>query len=238
MSSTYNEHINYALKEIGVLGQGESASGDKATEAMYFGNELLDEWQARTGMNFAVTTGLINLINGQDTYTIGPTGDLVTPTRPNRLTGAWIRNNTTTPANDTPLIPLTATEYGNIIAKSIGSGIPYAYWYNPEFENGQLKIFPVPNAGKQILVYMPKPLAQVTINDLLVLPPAYQKAFRLSLAIAVANSYGIIPLLATVAGAQRALQAINKNNLEIPRMGFDLQARGLYNINIDSTRVS
>jgi hypothetical protein len=65
--------ISRALKDIGALESGESASPDAAQDAFDMLNDIVDQWSNEDMMVFNVTEIIFPLIAGQVQYTIGPT---------------------------------------------------------------------------------------------------------------------------------------------------------------------
>lgn len=64
--------ISGALKDIGALEAGETASADAAQDALVMLNYLVDQWSNEDMMIFNVTEIIFPVIAGQVQYTIGP----------------------------------------------------------------------------------------------------------------------------------------------------------------------
>jgi len=65
--------ISRALKDIGALESGETATPDAAQDAFDMLNDLIDQWSNEDMMVYNVTEIIFPLISGQVQYTIGPT---------------------------------------------------------------------------------------------------------------------------------------------------------------------
>lgn len=64
--------ISGALKDIGALEAGETASADAAQDALVMLNYLVDQWSNEDMMVFNVTEIIFPVVAGQVQYTIGP----------------------------------------------------------------------------------------------------------------------------------------------------------------------
>lgn len=218
---TAQDLITAALIEMGAYAQGEvPTAGDIA-----FGfdklNALWDEWSARKPFAFAEQFLLFTLVPNLSPHTIGPQGATFTvPQRPERLEGATVVLNTSIASPiDIPLAIKDADWWNNQAVKSLESSVPNAVYYEPDFPNGSLYFWPIPNVNYQTRLQFWQWVTQApSLATRLILPPAYYKASKLTLAVEMCESFGKTAGPILVQTALRALKAIGVNNQASPRI--------------------
>lgn len=69
---TAQQLLDAALKKIGVLGEGEAASGNQYTEAQLALNLMFQTWSAEGVNLWTVAEGSVALVSGTQSYTLSP----------------------------------------------------------------------------------------------------------------------------------------------------------------------
>lgn len=212
--------ITDALLEIDVYASGETISNEDAEYARRKANYILDAWAARKIYAYNVGFNLYTLIPGLSPHTIGPTSaTFVATQRPVRIEGGSILLATNSPGTDVPLNIRDDAWWLNQRVKSITSSIPTDLYYSPDFPNGSLYFWPVPNAAYQVRLEAWVLLTQfAAVGDSANLPPAYRAALMLTLAEALAGPFHATVSPTTAQQAKEARMAVQGNNSKSPRI--------------------
>lgn len=176
--------ITYALQEIGALAQGETPSSDDVNYAFVKLNELIDEWAARKAYVYAMQFIVYTLVPGLSPHTIGPSGATFNATiRPVRIEGATLVLNTSTPTVDVPINVRDDQWWNYLRVKNLQSNLPTDLYYQPDWPNGSLFFWPVPNQNYQVRLETWNAINQIaSVDTVISFPQGYEKALRLSLA--------------------------------------------------------
>lgn len=218
---TPRDLVTMSLKAIGVLGVGQTASPEDASDAFSAMNAMLGVWARKRWL-------VLHLIDvpfqatGQLSYTIGPTGDINVP-RPDRIEAAFFRQFVQDQPNevDYPLQIIDSREDYNQIALKTLSTWPLAVFYDSAYPLGNVFIWPVPQAGLyEIHLSIKDTLAQFQSYYTQVnLPPEYIEAIWTNLTIRLAAIYpGTQPSPAVEALAKSSLATIRGANAQIPTL--------------------
>lgn len=178
--TTASQMITRAANALGYLGITEVLSAADANQGLNVFNAMLDSWNGEGLNSYAWQSVQFALVANTQAYTIGPTGVWVT-SRPTQIYDAFI---TDTNLLNYPLGSLSQEQWNNIGMKSITSQIPTSYFYDSQFPNGTIQIFPVPLLPYTVTFNMQ--LQQVDFSGLttaLSMPPGYERAFVLNLAL-------------------------------------------------------
>lgn len=180
-----------ALRDLGVLRPGQSASIDSLSEMLKVGNQMLDSWLLDGQMVYTRRIDAYTLVAGQQTYTIGPVSATFTTDRPTRIEYANIIINTVTPAVRRPVELITDQQWMGIRLQSVPSAIPTKLYYdggftqfvssNPGFAT--IYLWPGPLTTYQLELCTWQQLATfLDINTNYALPPGYARAIQKGLA--------------------------------------------------------
>lgn len=172
-----------ALIEIGVVGADDDAPEDSEIQTALRYAQLMANAQSADPFNlYTVDYEPFVLVNGQQQYTIGPSGADFTAQRP-----MWVEDVRVRPAgsdNDLPMHRYTRKEWYAETLKSLTNGYPYKWLY--EMKTGALGRFtfwPIPTTAPTVLVAVPQSLASPdTLDTALTFPPGLQEAWRCELA--------------------------------------------------------
>lgn len=182
------QDILYAAARIaGVLkGPLQTLSPDDASEAMMCFNSMVDSWKIQRLTVWAILRNVFTVTPNQQNYTLGPSGADFTMERPPRIESAsWFSGDV-----EVPMRTFTDQEWNVFSPKTTTSEFATAYHYKPTVANGTLQLWPIPTSAHQIALYTWQTLGTANrIDDPLVLPPGYQRALELCLALELAMRY-------------------------------------------------
>lgn len=224
------ELINLALKQVGVLGVGQTAAAEDIQDAFKMLNMMLAQWAVKRNIIHQILdTGVPT--TGQQTYTVGPGGDF-NINRPSRLFGVYARQLATIPIDYPMQLLQSMTDYVRISAKTIES-MPNSAYYDPQYPLGVLHVYPVAITGYEIHLLTLAPLAAFeTPYDDINLPAEYEEALMWNLAGRLFTMYGMEPTQTVIKLASASLATVRMANSQIAQlyMPADLVRRSAYNI--------
>lgn len=230
--------INLALKQVGVLGVGQTASAEDISDAFMMLNMMLSQWSVKRNVVHQIAD-IACQSTGAQTYTVGPGGDFNT-SRPTKLIGVYFRQ-VNTPGGyansvDTPVDLLQSmSDYSRIATKNIAS-MPCSAYYDPQYPLGVLHLWPVSIPQYELHILALMPLAQfATAYDDINLPPEYQEALMYNLAGRLYPLYGMAVNTTVVALAAASLQTVRMANIQVGKlqMPSEVVGGGRYNVYSD-----
>ena len=218
--------IKQAMKDIGAIGGRETPADDEAQDALDTLNQMLAMWRTQSLTVYVQKEESLNA-TGALSYSVGISGDLNIE-RPYAIDAALWRSN----GVDTPLIPLHSFQDYQDIGVKVLQGAPNAFYYRPDFPQGELFVWPSPSIGEIVLTMrIPMPIYN-NIYESINLPPEYEGAIRWNLALMLCSTFGrpVEPAVALFAKqTKRALKIIN-TQLKTMRMPDAVLSTTLYNI--------
>jgi len=217
MATTVNLIITRALRLLSQLNSGVQPNVSEQSDALSTLNAMLDSWRNDRLMCYTLQEEAIPLTQGVATYTIGPTGALVT-TRPVKIESARVDAG----GISYEVRKMDEHEYANIGLKTQQQSYPLKFWYQPTFPNGTIYLWPVPSQAAVLYVTTWFPiLSFVTVNDTVSLPPGWEQALTTNLAIEMAPEYEMEASSTVQKSAMQSLKNIKRVNNRAPRMYFD-----------------
>ena len=182
-----------AAIEIGISSPGDELEPDVGQWLFRKLNLLLDTWATRQNFVWAYTFNTYTLVPNLSPHTIGPAAGATfsVTQRPTRIPKANIILNNVTPAVEVALTPRDRAWWMDQSIKLLPSQQPTDYFYSPDFPNGSIYFWPVPNSayGARLecwttinqFVSITDPIGgpNQTVNTV---PPGYRNAMMLSLA--------------------------------------------------------
>lgn len=202
-----------ALIRAGVIASGETPTASELSDAVTTLSDMLDSWSLEALTVFGAPEHVIAL-TGQQSYTIGPSGDVVA-TRPIAVRSAFVRNDGT----DTTL-KLCSPEYMDGICSKDSAGQCYWLSFEGSTPDASVRLWPVPDGELHLRVS--QPVVQITdINDEIDLPPGWFHALTLNLAFHLCEEYGFAVPAGLADSAQTAKANIKRANLKPARSRFD-----------------
>jgi len=217
VSVAASDIITRSMRLLQALGGTEVPKADEANDALTALNALLDSWSLEGLMTYETLERSFPLIVAKNSYTIGVSGspDLNT-TRPQDITQAYVQD---TNGNNFPMriIPMDKWNLIGNRSTSITSQIPDTLFYDPQFPNGVINIFPTPLIGYTL--FYDSALNQVTfaaLTTLLSMPPGYERAFVYNLAVEISSMFGI-PIPAAQPGQKNVAQLAAESLANVKR---------------------
>lgn len=221
MAVTAQDIIYKSLRLLGVLASGEAPTAAEAQDSLYSLNSLIDSFASNPQFYFYTADDVFTLSTSSTSYTIG-VGATFDTTRPIRIVGAFVRNNST--SVDTPVGIITEQYWNNISDKvSASAGLPTKILYRPTMTStsgsgtgdcGTIVLYPRPSTAYTLHIRSEKMIRKYTdLTDTQPLPPGYQRLLELSLAVELAPEYGSKAAPETLAYLKTSLEALVRTNL-------------------------
>lgn len=212
--------IKQALYETQSLSIGEDLEDAIAEFMLQKLNDILDLWDAQRLYAYNVNFATYPLIPNKQPVTIGPTGaDYTVPIRPMKIENANIILNTNTPAVKFPLAIRDDDWWAGQTIPTLATEVPTDLYYSPDWPNGNLFIWPIPQIAYllELETWVPL-LGEASLQSIFSLPPGYKEAVKLTLAESACPSLGkqADPIL--VQNAMKARAAIQSANCASPTL--------------------
>jgi hypothetical protein len=193
MSTTAGDQINAALRLIGQLAEGETPSAATSQDALAAMNQMIDSWNTDRLLVYTTETQEFLWPPGQETRTIGPTGDFV-GNRPVFIDDAtYFKDASTNVSYGIKLI--NQQQYNGIALKDVTSTYPQVLYVNNTFPDMTMTVYPVPTTTLRFYIVSIQELTKpASLSTVLSFPPGYLRAFKYNLALEIANEFGVEPL--------------------------------------------
>lgn len=219
-----------ALRLIGVLRPGQTASPENLADCWAALNDMLDSWNTERLTVPAITPSVFPLVAGQETYTVGPGAqwDTGATTRPSSISAATYQLTAQNSPVDLPIGILSLAQYIAIRSKAIASTLPTNLYYDMAPGIASLSLWPVPTVVSTLTLYTWQILA--AFADLVTgysFAPGYALALRFNLAVQIAPMEVMAMktpkvMMASVEAKAREYKAFIKSaNLPAPVMRCD-----------------
>ena len=240
MAITVSQLLNLAMKDAGIIGQGQPATGEDINDALTLANFMLAEWQVQRWYIWHLAEYAFTA-TGAQSYTVGPGGNLAVPYIPNTIDDAFVRQLISAAPNqvDFPLKIITAREdYDRIALKQLTSFPRYAFYdYDNEAGFGYLYPWPVPQAGLyEVHILVKAQLTQfASLTQSITLPPQYQSALHYNLAKRFAAHWKVPLDMATEKLAKNSIEVVKGGNVQMPTLQtpVELTRNAIYDIYSD-----
>ncbi len=225
--ATGNSLVTDTLSRIQYLPSGGTDTATELSDGVAEINRMLGGWNAEMGPIFAETLDSLTWTGGNASMTIGVSGDF-NVARPQKILGAQYRDAANV---DYTMTLITHQEYQATVVKTIQTTIPAYLAYNGTFSSAQgtLFIWPVPSASFTFRLNSLKPIADLTGAGTVTLPPGWEDAIIMNLAIRLADVYGaeVTPMMLQM--AIEAKRAIVESSLQFQNGHMDPLAPGQSN---------
>jgi len=228
--------LNQAMRRAGLFALGETMDNDTANFAMQIMNAQLDSWSAEIVPLYNIVdsqTGApipgFTLTPGTATYTIGTGGGQLLGVRPTQFADVYL-----TDSNNVSYYQkiIEADAYSRLIYK-VAPGRPDRVYVNYQETTVTFTFFTTPAYADQVHALYYAPLTQlVTVNDTVVIPPGYRKAYETCLALELSTAFGKQPtpqLSAAADYSKRVLTAASEN-VYLLQSPLPTQKRRFFNI--------
>ena len=219
--STALDIFTDALTSIGQAGQGQSISPEMSQQALRVCNRMIAKWSIQRLMLYYITTRTFSLTAGTQDYTLGPSasgaGSFV-GTRPDFVESCYA----TLPGGSFKgeMSVLDRPKWGAIQdlgATTSANGVPQSIYPEYTFPNLAFHVWPIPANNCSVTLGTWEQLQQfLTIFDTVSLPPGYEEAITLNLALELAPYYDqpVQSFMATLAAdALVKIQTVNAQSI-------------------------
>lgn len=207
--TTVRELITGSLRLIEEVGAGQTISAEDAADGLTSLIQMIDSWSIQGGGIYTETIESFNL-NGATSYTMGSGGSFNT-TRPTKIRAITYRLSGDSFEEDLYIMSMEEFAYQK---DKIVNGYSHRVYVDGGYPLQTLYFLPIPTSGAA-KIFSEKPLTNYTsINDNLVLPPGYERAFRYNLAVELAPEYGKIPNQVVMMVAAESKNAVENKNRE------------------------
>lgn len=216
--------VTSALTDINVVAAGEQPSPEDAALGLEKLQRLIDQWNARRDLIFAVSFPVFTLQANHAPHTIGPGGDFNVPVRPVQvISAAFILNSATANPVDTPIRIRDAEWWAANPLKSLVSSIVTELYYEPASPLGQLNFFPISNVANPVRLQIWSSLSQaINLQGKLGFVQGYWEAVVADLAVRCCPPFER-PVTPDLRAAQnQAMRIIEANNNKPPRIDTDV----------------
>lgn len=178
--------VESAMRKLGALASGASASSDEQADGLEALNDLISLLSAQGWiLPYRTRDDALAVASSANSYSIGSGGDFNTA-RPIRIDAITINQSSSTPW---PLVEGSLEQYNG--AKVAQQGLPDFFYYEPVYPLG-LIYFPYKlSTDYTVTIDSLKPLGSFSlISSSIDLPPGYEAAYKALLAVHLASEMG------------------------------------------------
>lgn len=233
--TTVSQLITLALKDAGIVGVGQTPLNEDMNDAFTRLNYMLAQWAVTRFYVWHYNEYFVTA-TGQNSYTVGPSGNIVVPVIPTKIESAFTRQLVNSPPNqvDWPLTIIPSKEDWDRVALKQLSAFPRYLWYDYSFENGSgtAYFWPVPQANLyEMHISCMEQLQQFTgLTQVINMPLQYFACLHYNLAKRLRVAYAMPPDQELNILALDAINILKDANLQIPllRMPVELLRHAIY----------
>lgn len=193
--TTLAQVLTRAGQALKYIGRGETMAAADATDAMNAFNDMLDSWSTENLLSYVVLERSFTLQVNKASYTIGTSGTPdVNATRPFDIIQAYVQDS----GNNNYLMDIKTRDWWNQIGNrgsTITSQIPDTLFYDPQYPNGVINIFPTPLIAYTLFYDSTQDQVDPsTLTTTISMPSGYIRAYILNTALEM-MAYGFPCLL-------------------------------------------
>lgn len=223
--------ITRAMRLIGAVSIGDPIEAAETAAALLALNDLIDSWGTDPQTKFTSSGAVYTCTAGLGTYTIGTgNGAAWTGPRPESIDSATVIIPGTPTSYEKPLRVIRSDkDWARVRMKALTSTLIRALYYQPDFPNGTVAVWPVPVTSQQVALYTKTAVPQFTgLTQVVSLPPGYTKALTYNLALCIAPEFEKVPSDVVIGIAESSLYALKVPNAakQVGRLALDLGAQG------------
>lgn len=227
MPYTTLDLLTETYQDLTILAVGQTLDADQSAFGLLKLARLFDNWNAERAGVYANRFITDTLVSGLNPHTIGPdTATFTVAQRPVTVDGVSL----VLPSSADVFLglnPRNAAWYSSLTVPGIETDIPTDFYYNPTWPNGEIWLYPVPDADYDVRLLTRVVLADLALSDTVSLPPGYRDAIILTLGEMIALTYP--PAVPSPEAAAAARARIFANNDVLPTLetaDAGLTARG------------
>lgn len=196
-TATALDLITRAYGTLGVASPGETITAELVQLGFWRLNGLIGQWAVQS-LTIPTTSRIVIPITAgkgseANPITIGPTGDVVTTTRPLDLDGAGLLLAGTAPQVELERAVYTDAMWDAVAVKDLASPLFTGVYYVPDVPNGSIILWPVPNTTiHSLVIYRGEQIPPfVNLVTPYIFPDGYRDALDFALAIRLAPGSGV-----------------------------------------------
>jgi hypothetical protein len=189
VATLVSDLIIESFLDLATIDPGVGITPTEQADAFLRLNQVIASWSTEQFSVYNQVHGAFSITAGTSSYTVGPGGTLATAARPVRITSA-------AGVSGAFSIPVAVLSFADFESKAINpsgrsSVLPEFIGVDQGFPLVNLKLFPPPSAstGTLILDYWTIIAAFATVGDSISLPPGYERALHLALAVELWPQY-------------------------------------------------
>jgi hypothetical protein len=158
-----------------------------------------------------------------DTFELTNAQNIIPIPRPDFINDVRLIDTAADPDYEIPMDRLTDDGWARVAMKALTSTRPSSWYYNPTVPGGTLSLWPVPTgASLKGAIYIPTQVARfASLDETIVLPPAYERAIVKNLALELCPSYNKMPHPLLEKQAANALAAVKRANKRTEYLAFE-----------------
>lgn len=212
--------ITDALKEIGVLADAETPSGSMSSDSLRALNRLMELWSNSQSFAYVAST-VSKALTGQASFTVGPTGDVITDRPISIETATVVRDGITYPVQ-----VVDNQKWDTISYKAAGGANTSIIYYAADVPNGIVNLWPIATGCTLNVRVINVVDSFPDLATDVVMPPGYEIALIKNLAVELAPQFGATPSPLTMKSAVTTMKTINRTNNVIPTLSIDSSLMG------------
>ena len=224
------DSIKRSMRLLGVLSQGETPSAQESADGLESLNAMLDSFANDKQVIYAPTLDTIAWAPSTPSYTLGPTGTVVTVRPITLLQSCYFDWGDVS----YPLRSITVDEYNEISLKTLNTTIPQYIWINPTFPDATVTLWPTPSTAVSVKLWSNKVLQSIpTLTTELALPPGYKDFIDYNLAERLAPEFEAQVPMAVAKQAMLTRKTLARTNFVSQKMMYpvgSLPGHGQFNI--------
>lgn len=216
--------ITDAMIEVGALAGGETPSLDDSAWILRKLQRLIDRYNARKPMVYNVNFSRFTIPINKQPITIGPDGaDFNVNQRPVDIESiSLILTSTGDSEIELPLNKRDQDWWAANTIKNLTSTLPTDFYYSPDWDNGQIYLWPIPTAVNDVRIQSRLVLAELTTYaQNFSMPPAYWDLIVSELAISLCPGFERSASPELIQMQKAALKAVQTLNISSPRLASD-----------------
>ena len=170
--------ITEAAELAGILGSGETLSGNDADTCLRSLNNMIDAWNVERLALYTVQESTLSTASGS--FTIG-SGGSINVARPVKLEDdCYFRSS----GQDYPLVQMSAEQYSQLAEKSLATGWPTHIYFDAQVPLATCYLWPQQTSAIELHIRYAQPLTEyATLSTDYDLPPGYRKAISCNLSV-------------------------------------------------------
>lgn len=196
--------INFALRALGVLELGSTASAVEQSDALDALNVVIGSLSDEGLVIPSLTSETLTFVSSANSYTIGVGGDLQTswPMIIESMRYSAVGANDSCRVTQTTLLRIRDSASTMTVA-------PSEFYYNPSYPLGVIELNTQAETGATVMLDSLKPLNEITsLFAPIALPPGYQRLLKWALASELFTEYGHGDPAVILSNAHQAKQTL------------------------------